>query len=53
MRAQVARAAAAGERFDAVVVVVGLNDIKKAYRGAHVTLNLPLPLTLTLPQPCP
>ena len=37
MRAEVARAEAAGERFDAVVVVVGLNDIKKAYRGAQFT----------------
>jgi hypothetical protein len=35
----VARASSSGERFDAVVIVVGLNDLKKAYRGRQFTAS--------------
>ena len=37
MQAEIARAEAQGECFDAVVVVVGLNDFKRAYRSAQFT----------------
>lgn len=37
MQAAMARAASAGESYDAVVVVVGLNDIKRAYRSTQFT----------------
>ena len=37
MQAAMARAASAGESYDAVVVVVGLNDIKHAYRSRQFT----------------
>jgi len=33
LRDEVARARAAGERYDAVIVVLGLNDFKRAYLG--------------------
>lgn len=37
VRDEVARARAAGERYDAVVVVLGLNDFKRAYRSSRHT----------------
>lgn len=37
VRDEVARAHAAGERYDAVVVVLGLNDFKRAYQSSHHT----------------